>query len=80
MKKKTVKELNEDLILMEKKLEKFEKIVNCLTAKMEAPEKQNKVCPNDNKTGSDNSKIYTNKYACKQCDCTFERNEELKFI
>ena len=78
MKKKTVKELNEDFILMENKLEKFEKMVNNLTAKIEALEKHKKDSPNVSKSGPESENVDENKYACKKCDCIFGRKDELK--
>ena len=78
IKKKTVKELNEDLILMEAKLEKFENIVDCLTKKLEVLEKHNKDIPNVRKVGPERGKGDTSEYACKLCECMFKRNNELK--
>ena len=40
LKKKTVKESTEDLLIMENKFEQFEKTVNYLTAKVDSCEKQ----------------------------------------
>ena len=40
LKKKTVKESTEDLLIMENKFEQFEKTVNYLTAKVDSFEKQ----------------------------------------
>ena len=68
IKKKTVKELNEDLILMENKLLKFEKIVDCLTAKIETLVKQNRHIPNIKKIGPEHEKRDANEYDCKKCD------------
>ena len=78
IKKKTVKELNKDLILMETRLEKFEKMVDCLTKKLEALENHNEDIPDVKKMGSEKGGNETSEYTCKVCDCMFKRNSELK--
>ena len=82
LKKKTVKDLNEDIIQFENKLEKLYNLINVLYAKVAALKKKDEDRPSNpditsrqpNKKNEDLSR----KYSCKKCDIDFESKKTLK--
>ena len=76
LKKKTVKELNEDMIAMENK---FQEMFYNLSTKIEAFQKQVKEKTAPIATAVERVKdVNDDKFPCKRCDSSFKQKDELK--
>ena len=73
-KKKTVKHLTEDFIIMENKLNQFEKLFTLLSEKVEKIEKHDK----EDSLEDERDEIRPKEYLCKICDSAFSDNKKLK--
>ena len=74
IKKKTVKDLTEDFIVMKNKFNQFEKLFALLSQKVEKYEKQDK----ENSLEDENIEKRPKEYLCKRCDSVFSDNKKLK--
>ena len=80
LKKKTVKELSEDLIILEKIFEENEKLVKHLIDKLNKMENQLKEdnCYKNKENGISQKENMSKTYSCKVCDYVFEGKENFK--
>ena len=72
VKKKTVKDLTEDIIVMENKFNQFEELFTLLSQRVDKFEKQDK----EDSLEDENTKTRTKEYLCKICDSAFSENKK----